>query len=53
MGLFVLAVLSQYPRIGRSFATAHPPLVSGSARGISLVVPRSVQIQVIIVNYAV
>ena len=27
-----------YPRFGRAFATAHPPLLSGSARGIFLVV---------------
>ena len=31
-----------YPRFGHAFATAHPPLLSGSAKGIFLAVPCSI-----------
>ena len=39
--LYTTAVFQfwSYPCFGHAFATAHPPLLSGSARGIFLVVP--------------
>ena len=46
MGLFIVAVLSfgfwSYPRFSCAFATAHPLLLSGSAKGIFLVVVCSI-----------